>query len=181
MIAGINSKDEPFIAASDVVGCLNFAKDFVVSGTASDKLFGMAEGLWEPDLVSCQLLGMSCPIDVHCHARVADLLPCFVGLRFNCRDPRSCLRQCPRSFSVRLSEMRYQVGAPLSASCRYLARVSNCCLRVDKCTQSNRRVRSLKVDMLLTFLPRFISLFNFDFKHSTPDKVIERTLKARMD
>ena len=51
MIAGINSKDEPFIAASDVVGCLNFAKDFVVSGTAADKLFGMAEGLWEPDLV----------------------------------------------------------------------------------------------------------------------------------
>ncbi|KIS72089.1 putative proteasome core particle subunit beta 3 [Mycosarcoma maydis] len=50
VIAGINSKDEPFIAASDVVGCLNFAKDFVVSGTASDKLFGMAEGLWEPDL-----------------------------------------------------------------------------------------------------------------------------------
>ncbi|KAJ9476654.1 Proteasome subunit beta type-3 [Pseudozyma hubeiensis] len=50
VIAGINSKDEPFIAATDVIGCLNFAKDFVVSGTASDKLFGMAEGLWEPDL-----------------------------------------------------------------------------------------------------------------------------------
>ncbi|KAJ1031547.1 hypothetical protein NDA11_006493 [Ustilago hordei] len=50
VIAGINSKNEPFIAASDVVGCLNFAKDFVVSGTAGDKLFGMAEGLWEPDL-----------------------------------------------------------------------------------------------------------------------------------
>ncbi|CBQ67918.1 probable PUP3-20S proteasome subunit beta3 [Sporisorium reilianum SRZ2] len=50
VIAGINSKNEPFIAASDVVGCLNFAKDFVVSGTAADKLFGMAEGLWEPDL-----------------------------------------------------------------------------------------------------------------------------------
>lgn len=28
----------------------SFAKDFVVSGTASDKLFGMAEALWEPDL-----------------------------------------------------------------------------------------------------------------------------------
>ncbi|ETS63749.1 hypothetical protein PaG_02065 [Moesziomyces aphidis] len=50
VIAGLNSKDEPFIAATDVIGCLNFAKDFVVSGTASDKLFGMAEGLWEPDL-----------------------------------------------------------------------------------------------------------------------------------
>lgn len=56
VIAGISSSDspepnEPFIAASDLVGCLNFAKDFVVSGTASDKLFGMAEGLWEEDLV----------------------------------------------------------------------------------------------------------------------------------
>ncbi|KAK4704267.1 20S proteasome subunit beta 3, partial [Phenoliferia sp. Uapishka_3] len=50
VIAGLNSKDEPFIAAMDLIGCLNFAKDFVVSGTASEKLFGMAESLWEPDL-----------------------------------------------------------------------------------------------------------------------------------
>lgn len=50
VVAGLNSKNEPFIAASDLIGCLNFAKDFVVSGTASDRLFGMAEGLWEPDL-----------------------------------------------------------------------------------------------------------------------------------
>ena len=41
---------KPFIAATDLIGCLNFAKDFVVAGTASDKLFGVAEGLWEPDL-----------------------------------------------------------------------------------------------------------------------------------
>ncbi|KAA1472639.1 20S proteasome subunit beta 3 [Dentipellis sp. KUC8613] len=40
----------PFIAGADVIGCLNFAKDFIVTGTASDKLFGVAEGLWEPDL-----------------------------------------------------------------------------------------------------------------------------------
>ncbi|UZJ53365.1 hypothetical protein CBS101457_002685 [Exobasidium rhododendri] len=55
VIAGISSPDapepnEPFIAATDLIGCLNYAKDFVVSGTASDKLFGMAEGLWEEDL-----------------------------------------------------------------------------------------------------------------------------------
>ncbi|KAG2370154.1 20S proteasome subunit beta 3 [Suillus spraguei] len=41
---------KPFIAATDLIGCLNFAKDFVVAGTASAKLFGVAEGLWEPDL-----------------------------------------------------------------------------------------------------------------------------------
>lgn len=41
---------EPFIAAMDLIGCINFAKDFVVAGTASEKLFGVAEGLWEPEL-----------------------------------------------------------------------------------------------------------------------------------
>ncbi|WFD32251.1 proteasome endopeptidase complex [Malassezia sp. CBS 17886] len=50
VVAGLNEKNEPFIAASDLIGCLNFAKDFVVSGTASDRLYGTAEGLWEPDL-----------------------------------------------------------------------------------------------------------------------------------
>ncbi|GAA6025182.1 hypothetical protein JCM11491_001789 [Sporobolomyces phaffii] len=50
VVAGLNSNGEPFIAATDLIGCINFAKDFVVSGTASEKLFGMAESLWEPDL-----------------------------------------------------------------------------------------------------------------------------------
>ncbi|GAA6040013.1 hypothetical protein JCM8097_004738 [Rhodosporidiobolus ruineniae] len=50
VVAGLNSKNEPFIAATDLIGCINFAKDFVVSGTASEKLFGMAESLWEPEL-----------------------------------------------------------------------------------------------------------------------------------
>ena len=39
VIAGLSSPDapepnEPFIAATDLIGCLNYAKDFVVSGTA---------------------------------------------------------------------------------------------------------------------------------------------------
>ncbi|KAH8835569.1 20S proteasome subunit beta 3 [Flagelloscypha sp. PMI_526] len=54
VVAGLSKQPsgeyKPFIAATDLIGCINFAKDFVVSGTASDKLFGMAEGLWEPDL-----------------------------------------------------------------------------------------------------------------------------------
>lgn len=54
VIAGMertaSGKYEPYIAAADLIGCLNFAKDFVVAGTASDKLFGVAEGLWEPGL-----------------------------------------------------------------------------------------------------------------------------------
>ncbi|KAJ1560305.1 Proteasome subunit beta type-3 [Cladochytrium tenue] len=42
--------DEPFICSADLIGCLNFAKDFVVIGTASEQLYGMCESLWEPDL-----------------------------------------------------------------------------------------------------------------------------------
>lgn len=52
VIAGINSTSgKPFICGFDSIGCIDFAKDFIVSGTASDQLFGTCEGLWEPDLV----------------------------------------------------------------------------------------------------------------------------------
>jgi len=50
VIAGLGKDNKPFIAATDLIGCLTLPKDFAVSGTASDKLFGVAEGLWEPDL-----------------------------------------------------------------------------------------------------------------------------------
>ena len=52
VIAGINHKTgKPFICGFDSIGCIDFAKDFIVSGTASEQLFGTCEGLWEPDLV----------------------------------------------------------------------------------------------------------------------------------
>ncbi len=71
VVAGINEKSgEPFICgyvysssqdvyvkltclandSFDSIGCIDYAKDFIVSGTASDQLFGTCEGLWEPDL-----------------------------------------------------------------------------------------------------------------------------------
>ena len=51
-MAGIDQKTgKPFICGFDSIGCIDFAKDFIVSGTASDQLFGTCEGLWEPDLV----------------------------------------------------------------------------------------------------------------------------------
>lgn len=52
VVAGIDQKTgKPFICGFDSIGCIDFAKDFIVSGTASDQLFGTCEGLWEPDLV----------------------------------------------------------------------------------------------------------------------------------
>ena len=52
VVAGINhTTGKPFICGFDSIGCIDFAKDFIVSGTASDQLFGTCEGLWEPDLV----------------------------------------------------------------------------------------------------------------------------------
>ncbi|KAK9239992.1 nucleophile aminohydrolase [Lipomyces kononenkoae] len=51
IVAGINSKSgDPYICGFDLIGCINFAKDFVVGGTSSDQLFGMCESLWEPNL-----------------------------------------------------------------------------------------------------------------------------------
>jgi len=51
VVAGINqTSGKPFICGFDSIGCIDFAKDFIVSGTASDQLFGMCEGLFEPDL-----------------------------------------------------------------------------------------------------------------------------------
>jgi len=40
------------------IGCITTPKDFVVAGTATDKLYGVAEGLWEPDLVSPLLVAL---------------------------------------------------------------------------------------------------------------------------
>lgn len=52
VVAGLEPKTgKPFICGFDSIGCIDFAQDFIVSGTATDQLFGMCESLWEPDLV----------------------------------------------------------------------------------------------------------------------------------
>lgn len=42
---------EPYICSMDLIGCINWAKDFVVGGTASASLNGLCECLYEPDMV----------------------------------------------------------------------------------------------------------------------------------
>lgn len=52
VVAGLEPKTgQPFICGFDSIGCIDFAKDFIVSGTATEQLFGMCESLFEPDLV----------------------------------------------------------------------------------------------------------------------------------
>lgn len=60
VVAGLEPKTgSPFICGFDSIGCIDFAKDFIVSGTASEQLFGMCESLWEPDLVRSSLFFFS--------------------------------------------------------------------------------------------------------------------------
>ena len=46
----MDSHDQPFICSTDVIGCINFAKDFVVSGTASPNLYGICESFYEESM-----------------------------------------------------------------------------------------------------------------------------------
>ena len=52
VLAGLDESknNEPFICSMDLIGCINFAKDFVVAGTCAPNLYGMCESLYEPDL-----------------------------------------------------------------------------------------------------------------------------------
>ncbi|KAI9216169.1 nucleophile aminohydrolase [Blastocladiella britannica] len=50
IVAGLDKNGEPFICSADLIGCLNFAKDFCVAGTASQNLYGMCETVWREDL-----------------------------------------------------------------------------------------------------------------------------------
>ena len=62
IIAGMNYNIEektwsPYICSMDLIGCINWAKDFVVSGTASNNLYGLCECLYEPDMVLPLFIG----------------------------------------------------------------------------------------------------------------------------
>lgn len=51
VIAGLDPKTgEPFICSLDLIGCPMITEDFVVSGTCTEQMYGMAESLWEPDM-----------------------------------------------------------------------------------------------------------------------------------
>ena len=91
VIAGLEKDGTPFIASTDLIGCINFAKDFVVSGTASNMMYGMCESLWEPDLVTFVFLASFHTF--HCNRNLKIYLKLYLKL---------CL--------MLLIEMPHQVG-----------------------------------------------------------------------
>jgi len=50
IVAGLNLDGSPFISGMDLIGAPVFAEDFVLSGTCSEALFGMAECLWHKEM-----------------------------------------------------------------------------------------------------------------------------------
>lgn len=51
IVAGINSTTgKPYVCSFDSIGAIDVSDDFVVTGTATNQLYGMAESLYEPDL-----------------------------------------------------------------------------------------------------------------------------------
>jgi 20S proteasome subunit beta 3 len=51
VVAGLEGKEnKPYIAAMDLIGAPVFAKDFVVSGTSSEALYGLCETFYRADL-----------------------------------------------------------------------------------------------------------------------------------
>lgn len=51
LVAGLDSQTgAPYICGFDSIGCIDHAADFVVTGTATNQLYGMAESLYEPGL-----------------------------------------------------------------------------------------------------------------------------------
>lgn len=104
VVAGLDPKTaEPFICGFDSIGCIDFAKDFIVSGTASEQLFGMCESVWEPNLVR-----FPWPKPVQ---------PCLLT-HIEYRSLMLSSRPSPRLSSTPLTVTPCPVGAPTSTSSR---------------------------------------------------------------
>jgi len=50
VVAGLDKENNPFMCTFDFIGAMSKAEDFVVSGTASEQLFGVCESFWRPDM-----------------------------------------------------------------------------------------------------------------------------------
>ncbi len=50
IVAGLDSNNQPYINVMDLIGAPVLTDDFVVAGTSSQNLYGMAEALYRKDL-----------------------------------------------------------------------------------------------------------------------------------
>ncbi len=65
VIAGLDPvTGQPYVCATDLIGCPNEPGNFVVSGTASEQLYGMCESLWQPDMVMKTAKGSLAALEV---------------------------------------------------------------------------------------------------------------------
>ena len=55
VVAGLQPDDSPYLAGMDSIGAVETAKDFIVTGTNSESLFGMCESMWRPELAPDEL------------------------------------------------------------------------------------------------------------------------------
>ncbi|KAG5032101.1 hypothetical protein JHK85_016083 [Glycine max] len=65
VIAGLGDEDKPFIYTMDCLGAKELAKDFVVSGTASESLYGACEAMFKPDMLRTSGLRFHKGFDPH--------------------------------------------------------------------------------------------------------------------
>lgn len=121
VVAGLDPKTgKPFICGFDSIGCIDFAKDFIVAGTATEQLFGMCENLWEPDLVCLwpYLLKYAC-LGAGSIPSVSNALDerQLANLTHH-RAPTNCSRLSRRPCSTPSIGMPSPAGAPTSTSSR---------------------------------------------------------------
>lgn len=121
VIAGINhTTGIPFICGFDSIGCIDFAKNFIVAGTASDQLFGTCEGLWEPDLVRVRTyfspLLLPSTLIFHIIIALATFapIPPLIPLRLTHRNPKTSLRRYPKLSLTPSTETPYRAGVRTS-------------------------------------------------------------------
>lgn len=50
IVAGIDVQNRPYICSMDLLGCQSTTNDFCAVGTAEDKLYGLAEALYTPNM-----------------------------------------------------------------------------------------------------------------------------------
>jgi len=55
VVAGLTDDNEPVLSAFDFIGASTTAEDFVVSGSASEQLYGVCESFWKPEMNPEQL------------------------------------------------------------------------------------------------------------------------------